>query len=634
MDAALKNTPRILLEKTNKHFDFLSKLVLLLIIVSAFVPFSPKMPAPGIDPSWALGLNQAVAQGLVFGKEIIFTLGPYSSLYTKAYHPATDLLMIAGCLYLALSYWICLLFLIKMSRWYWALIYCVPFLGMIYARDSLFFSYPLLTGLISYKIVSLENALPNNYLPSFFVFFLFAPFGLLVLIKGSILIICLLILFVCFIWFLAHNKKKLALICLAAPSVSIILFWLAAGQPLFSLPAYLTSSLFIASGFTEAMSSDGNIKEVILYVFTCLLISIVLLCRKHIPASGKIFLLSIYFIFLFVSFKTGFTRHFGHAFIPGTSILLATLFLPFIFNSWISYVLILISLNSWYYINSHYTKISIRDNFISSYSTAWHGLKSRISDPFWLEKNFTFTMNFLREQAAFPILQGTTDIYSYDQAYLISSQNIWSPRPVFQSYSVFNPVLAENNKEHLQGKHKPDNIIFKIEPIDQRVPSLEDGASWPLLLANYQPTRYTNNFLFLRKKKHDHPTSLTLLKRESHFLGEQVEIPETQLLFAEIDLTPTLWGTLATIVFKPQLLHITLNLSNGTTKHYRLVANMAKSTFLLSPLIENTVEFSLLYKKNNELEAKRVKSLIIAINQEKNWHWNNMYTINFKHPAH
>lgn len=242
-------------------------------------------------------------------------------------------------------------------------------------------------------------------------------------------------------------------------------------------------------------------------------------------------------------------------------------------------------------------------------------------------------MNFLREQAGFPILQGTTDIYSYNQTYLISSQNIWSPRPIFQSYSVFNQDLAEDNKKHLQGKHRPDNIIFKIEPIDQRIPSLEDGASWPLLLTNYQPDHSTNDFLFLHKKENPRQTNLTLSKRESHVLGEQVDIPEKQLLFAKIELKPTVLGTLATILFKPQQLQITLKLNNGTTKQYRLVANMAKSTFLLSPLIEDTLEFSLLYKKNNELNAKKVKSMVIATSQRNNWHWNNTYTIDFKHIA-
>ena len=45
-------------------------IVLLITTIAKFVPFSPAMPAAGLDPSWVFGLNQAVAQGLSFGKEI------------------------------------------------------------------------------------------------------------------------------------------------------------------------------------------------------------------------------------------------------------------------------------------------------------------------------------------------------------------------------------------------------------------------------------------------------------------------------------------------------------------------------------------------------------------------------------
>ncbi|KTC90280.1 hypothetical protein OQJ18_04640 [Fluoribacter dumoffii] len=628
----LPTTPRIIaLKKKEELLFFLGKLSLFLIITSIFIPFSPKLPAPGIDPSWALGLNQAVAQGLAFGKDIIFTLGPYSSLYTKAYHPATDSLMMAGCFYLAISYWFCLLFLMRKTRWLWFFMLCIPFLGMIYARDSLFFSYPLLTGLISHQIISHDRIQLSNSSLLSLVFFIFAPFGLLALIKGSMLILCLLVLFLCFVFFIISNQKKLALICLISPSVSILLFWLAAKQPVASLPDYLTSTLWIASGFTEAMSTDGSISEILLYLMSCLLLFLVISQEKQTSGKAKLFLLGIYFVFLFVSFKTGFTRHVGHAFIPGTSVLLATLFLAFITQFWISGPLILISLSSWYFINSHYTNISIRNNFISSYSSAWHGLKNRIQDPSWLETNFIFTMNFLREQADFPVLQGTTDIYSYDQTYLISSQNIWAPRPVFQSYSVFNQGLAEENTRHLQGKHKPDNIIFKVEPIDQRLPSLEDGASWPLLLTHYQPTRLANNFLFLQKREIPISLNQSKLKSETHFLGERVELlAKNRLLFAEINMIPNFWGKLATLLYKPQQLKITFTLNNGDIKHYRLVANMAKSTFLVSPLIENTTEFTLLYKKTSELNDNEVKSFVITTNHEKNWNWNNSYTINLR----
>ena len=41
---------------------------------------------------------------LVLGRDLVFTFGPYSSLYTRNYHPATNTLVMLSSLYLALSY--------------------------------------------------------------------------------------------------------------------------------------------------------------------------------------------------------------------------------------------------------------------------------------------------------------------------------------------------------------------------------------------------------------------------------------------------------------------------------------------------------------------------------------------------
>src|SRR5690242_15377060 len=60
------------------------------------VPFSPKFPTIGLDPSWKYALNEAVTRHLVFGQDIIFTFGPLASAYTGMYHPATDWIMLCG----------------------------------------------------------------------------------------------------------------------------------------------------------------------------------------------------------------------------------------------------------------------------------------------------------------------------------------------------------------------------------------------------------------------------------------------------------------------------------------------------------------------------------------------------------
>lgn len=412
-----------------------------------------------------------------------------------------------------------------------------------------------------------------------------------------------------------------------------MLFWHASGQELIHLPNYFFQTVSLAASFSEAMAIDGNKGEIFLYLLVAIFILLAITWQKQIPDNSRLFLFSIFFVFLFISFKAGFARHFGHAFIPGTSILLAALLLVFIIDAKIIFPIIFVSCCTWSYINSNYTTISLRNNFLSTYSPAWNGLKNRFNDRNWLRQNFELAMAFLRAQVLFPQLQGTTDIYSYEQSYLISSGNRWSPRPIFQSYSVFNPLLAEENRNHLLGENRPDNIIFRLEPIDNRVPSLEDGASWPLLMANYQPNQAVNDFLFLKRKKilANPSTTMTALSSEKHAFGEIVTVPAlNRAIFAEIEIKPTFWGALATLFLKPSQLQINFVLKDGTKKQYRLIASMAKSGFLVSPLIENTAEFALLYDKVNYLDIKMVKSFTINTNQGKTNQWNKDYVVHFK----
>lgn len=85
------------------------------------------MPKIGVDPSWHFAMNQAIAEKLAIGKEIIFTFGPYSSLYTNEFNPSTDRLELFSGIYFSLCYLTAFLMLMQNIplRWsvmFWALI--------------------------------------------------------------------------------------------------------------------------------------------------------------------------------------------------------------------------------------------------------------------------------------------------------------------------------------------------------------------------------------------------------------------------------------------------------------------------------------------------------------------------------
>ncbi len=610
-------------------------MVLLITVIVVFVPLSPRMPKSGIDSSWMYGLNQATFQKLIFGKEVIFTFGPYASIYTKTYHPSTDFMMVAGSLYLALSYGACFIFVMCRAQGVWILAYCVTLAGVLgYWQDSLFLSFPLLAGLAVFKILFEEQGQwAKNESSPLVVSLLFAPFGLLVLVKGNLLILCGMTVALCATLFIIRKQKLLAAICIFLPLFSIIFFWIASGQQAAFLPDYFISMVPMVSGYTEAMGLQGNLWEVGMYFLVTIFLLRTVFIQSHLAISSRIFLGLVYLLFLFTAFKTGFVRHDAHAIIAGESILIAALLLPGFCRIGIVLPVVLASL-ACYYIDNNYTHLSamnVGTNFKSTYVEAWRGFTNRMESKNWPESMFNAAIWSLGKQGAIPVLQGTTDIYSFNQTYLIASGNSWSPRPVFQSYSAYTPELAELNRKHLLGSRAPDNIVFRIESIDGRIPSIDDGASWPILLLDYALVQKDENFLLLQKKGFAGVAEDELkLTSGKHVFGENVALPRSSRpIFARIEIEPTVIGRMATILFKPSQLQITLELNDGTRKHYRIISGMAKSGFVISPLIENIAEFSMLYEKGGALDNKQVRSMLIEPRDGGSIFWNNEYAVTF-----
>ncbi len=110
---------------TNKIKYFL---VLPLLILIA-LPWNASMPTRGLDTSWVLAINKAVADGKDFRNSISFTFGPYAAIYTEAYYPGIFWLSLLG------SFAICFAFFWALHR---------P-LSLVSLPRSLVAIFPLLT---------------------------------------------------------------------------------------------------------------------------------------------------------------------------------------------------------------------------------------------------------------------------------------------------------------------------------------------------------------------------------------------------------------------------------------------------------------------------------------------------------
>ena len=598
---------------------------LALTVLARFVPFSPTVPREDLDSSWVYAMNQTIEQGLEFGKDLIFTFGPYASVCTKNFHPATDFYMILGAGYIGIFYTYLLYLLLKGKELRWVIIFCILIACLISSSDALLLSYPMLLALVIFRFNSVddqevENSHGAKY--NILVPLLFTPFGLISLIKGTFAVVCVIVIILCFLLLIARKKILQAILSLLSPIFSLVVFWLISGQKIDSLPLFFSNLLPIMSGYTQAMSGGNSPDEIGLFAMTSLIILYIILSLKTRDLSSKLFLFFISASLLFNVFKIGFVRHDAHALIASNFILVFAFSIALIIkHQYINYMLFS-ALITFGVINIHY------EGFISNlkpiYFRTYEGLNTRFFEKEGLGSKFNQSNDLLKKSVNFPILEGTTDIYSYNQSYLIASGYKWSPRPIFQSYSAYTPKLAQLNAAHLTSEKAPDNIIFKLQTIDGRYPSLDDGLSWPILLNQYTPSilnevetfnsdKENKGFMYLHKNPNQTENVILIeIRNQNCKLGEKIHLPLTnEPLFAQIKLEQTLLGHILSFFYKSPKLIINVELVDGSEKNFVLIANMAESGFVISPLVENTSEFLFLYGDTSYMKTKDVKSMTI-----------------------
>jgi hypothetical protein len=616
--------------------------VLFLTVLALFVPMAPLMPAPRLDTSWMMAMNQGFAQGFVFGKDIVFTFGPYTSIYTEMYHPATDRLMVFGSLFLGICYALLLLLLAKGKKAYGLLLYSIFLACLVDSRDALLFSYPLILALAVYRITLPEDhklQLRFTHSTENRIALLFAPLGLLPLIKESLLPICGIIALLCLAILWLRKKAFLASMAAAVPAISCVFFWRIAGQPILALPNFFLSSRQLISGYTEAMSFPGDVAEAIFYALASAVILVAIAWTARGPKRTTWFLCISYAFFLFIAFKAGFVRHDPwHNIIAGTSILAAGLLLMFVLGEKASLLPLTIAVLVWAYIGHGTVQTTSEDisaNLRGKFARSFQGVQTRFSQRDALQKQYDEHIAAIRSAFPIPRLEGTADIYSFNQSWLLASGNAWTPRPVTQSYAAFTPELAELNLRHLQGPGAPENILFRVEPIDGRLPSLEDGLSWPALIDGYSFQKLEGDTEYLRKR----PGGIAggAMTKDpfyaaAHEFGEEVTLPDsTGPLFARMEIRPTLLGRLFSAVYKPPELHIAVRVRDGKTIDYRVVSKMLETDFLITPLVRSTEEFVLLGAGGGKyLTKNKVRSITISSNDHRGIFWKTSYSLELR----
>jgi hypothetical protein len=586
-----------------------------LLLVVLWVPLNPLMPEEGLDASWIWGMNVGLERGLAFGRDLVFTFGPYASVYTRAYHPAVDGLMLRASAYLACSGLVVLWLLFGRRHPIKALCLSSVMLWVSVFPDAALSLYPLLAGLVLLSVLEARHAAPvetdrwHAVLASVLVLM---PLGLLPLIKGSLLVMGTLVVACVWAWAVWRRQYLLAGASVMVPTAAGLAFWVYAGQSVGGVADFVLNLFPIIDGYTDAMSLTGLPNEWRRYLLlAAALVFSIAFSRAARPLRWA--QASLFLVYLFVAFKAGFVRHDGHAMMALGALLLAST-LGFLLSPRITSGLVLGgAIWAWSTVALQQGVLHALEPWrmvASSLDRSWHGAKLRWAGRPGLAETYRDTVAAMARAQRMPRLAGKVDLYPHELSMIFASGNDWSPRPVLQSYSAYTRKLADMNRQHLQGPAAPDHLIFGLQPIDGRYPTLDDGASWPDILGLYQPVAYRQDQMWILDRR---PTgdgalrSSLLMGQEAVQLGQWVSVPESEdLVFARMQLKRRLQGALLAAVFKVPPLQITVELVDGVQRSYRLPSGMADAGFMLSPLIENVREFGMIYGHADWLLSKKV----------------------------
>jgi hypothetical protein len=598
-------------------------LTILFIVSLFYFPYSIDFFNYALDSSWAAGLNQSLNKKIIFGKDIIFTFGPYASVYTRVYDPHILKFTILGSLIMVIS--LGTLFNYFYMKGYKFYLYSFFLFLFVFDPGIDVLLNCVLIYIIPFILINCLNKEENVKIITI-NFLVIIAIGLLPLIKGTFIIAPIFIIFIALIYsfFKLYKLAKTSVISFLS---SFLFLWIISNQKIENLKFYYLGSTEIIKGYSDAMSKNSS--NVFLFILFYLIYSIIFLFiiykSKYLNTKLKYFSFILYSILLFIFFKYGFIRDDGvQDFQFQLYFLIYLSFYPFNDNKVYKLSIYPILMLLIFYLirfdknlsndvkNKFGNNISFnikKIHFISYLAvniptTLFYNIyeknekkiiNSYNSITFYknIKIKYTENLNALNKVYTIPKLNGTVDIYPYDLSLLIASTNLTNHRPIFQSYSSYTPDLINTNSQFLNKFNSPDNILFRIQTIDNRLPSMDDGLSYINLIQNYNLYKLQNGLIYFIKTSNNKKNYLKFEKIDTIHFDEPIILSKTynNPLFCKIFIEPTFLGKFNSILYKQNEVYIVYFLKNKQKFKYRIIPNMLKTGIFLFPLINNTDNF-------------------------------------------
>jgi hypothetical protein len=588
-----------------RHLAWLGCFVL--VFVSAFFLSGTRHPPLELDPSWNVVLEYATSHHWQFGTEIIFTFGPLGFLAATTSLGHLLVVRVAFAFF-----WSALVALTatklanRLPGWvrYAFLAWLVVF-TLSEGLDQTAFWILASGGLF----LLIDNSPQRRWQAPVYVF----AFIVLALVKASFFtagFVSLTLVTVC--WARQRKFKSAMVLMLAAPA-GFIICWMVCGQSISHLMPWIRHGMELESGYSGAMNLVPKTPVLCaalagLALLAGALIAMMVRVQRDFTSWAVVLTLAQYG---FLAWKEGFTRSgdwhvfvflwflpLGMAFfllegMPGSPAASWRWILNLAFVA--SMVLALVGAHfqisgfAWRQVTAWPRRfVGNSRAIVATLGGHANSLYADCRDP----RNFQM---LLLERAQDVIGNESVDVMNYLQlAALINNMN-YQPRPVFQGFVAYTPALQRLNEEYFQSSQRPRFVMLYQQATDGRFPALEDSAVLNYILNNYVPVARDGRFLILHQQTAE-DTELRLVHDQTVHFGEALDLRPWMNgpLFMSVEITPSLLGRVATILYQQHPLYLRVSRNQGE-EQYRVVPSMAERPFLISPLLNTNFDVMNLY---------------------------------------
>lgn len=596
-------------------------LVALVLFSLSWMSWKPVQFGPELEESWHAVLHWAFAERMRVGVDWVFTYGPWGFLGTDTYYPPTYPLLLLGqagwCVAAALAAdrFVAACFPRRLAGVLWLL-------ALVWAGLEAGFLLPLL-ALALVRLPGRATWVRTDLLA------LGAALALLSQVKFSYCLACLGVVSLLGVADLVGRRLPWLGMSFVAGFAAA---WACAGQRFTDLPAYFSASVELTRGYTGAMALWGPQRFLVEFLLAAGLAVVALAGMSgRADRVGAIASAAGLAGLTFIVFKAAYVRddalheRTGHAFL----LTLPLICLP-VALAWRraagatgrapspSHIAVAASaaaclVGVWVAL--------VRLHFLAGALdalTTWNGQQEDraveaclvLTGQSNLAGDCQARRVWMAKALPLPADLDTVDVMPFRQGLVLAHDWRYDPRPVFQSYSAYTPRLAGWNAEFWRGGQAPPSVLFQVDTIDGRLPSLDDGPSWPELLSRYQLRERTGTFQILRRSAAPREYSLAPVAAVSTRFGEEVPVPDAGgwPVWARVEIEPNAAGRAAAFFFKIPMPYVVINGASG----YRMPAEMARAGFLLSPLVRTTDEFAALARDPSA--GTRVRSVRFLLN--------------------